>query len=75
MPRQIYLVDARVIDANGTFNHISGYPKLFDSTTYGNDLEKARRRAEGDLSEAWGAMCKNDTRQMQTVTLETMDGF
>lgn len=75
MARQIFIVDARVVDQNGTFNHISGYPKVFDSNGYQNDIEKARRRAEGDMSEAWGAMCKVDTRQVQTVTLETMDGF
>ena len=27
------------------------------------------------MSEAWGAMCKIDTRQIQTVTLSTVDGF
>ena len=75
MVRQIFIVDARIVDANGTFNHISGYPKIFDSRSYQDDIPKARRRAEGDMSEAWGAMCKVDTRQVQTVTLETMDGF
>lgn len=75
MARQIFIVDARIVDSNGTFNHVSGYPKLFDSNGYGGDIDKTRRRAEGDLSEAWGAMCKVDTRQVWTVTLETMDGF
>lgn len=72
--RQIYVVDATVVDANGTFNHISGYPKLFDSKNYENDIDKARRRAEGDMSEAYGAMCKVDSRQLQTVILMTADG-
>ncbi len=75
MARQIYIVDARIADANGTFNHLDGYPKKFDSRSYQNDIDKAKRRAEGDMSETWGAMCKVDTRQVQTVTLETMDGF
>mgnify|MGYP007092166016 CR=1 FL=1 len=75
MARQIFIVDAHIVDANGTFNYISGYPKTFDSKNYQNDVDKARRRAEGDMSEAWGAMCKNDTRQIQTVTLYTVDGF
>ena len=73
--RQIFIVDAYIVDANGTFNHLSGYPKKFDSKNYQNDLEKAKRRAEGDMSETWGAMCKVDTRQIQTVTLSTVDGF
>ena len=75
MARQIYIVDAMIVDANGTFNHIDGYPKKFDSKNYQNDIDKTQRRAEGDMSEAWGAMCKVDTRQIQTVTLTTVDGF
>ena len=75
MARQIFIVDAMVVDSNGTFNHIQGYPKQFDSRSYGDDIDKTQRRAEGDMSEAWGAMCKIDTRQVQTVTLSTVDGF
>lgn len=74
MKRQIYIVDAQIVDANGTFNKLTGYPKLFDSRNYDNDIEKAKRRAEGDMSEAYGAMCKVDTRQLQTVILMTADG-
>lgn len=73
--RQIFIVDAHIVDANGTFNYVDGYPKRFDSNSYQNDIEKTKRRAEGDMSEAWGAMCKVDTRQIQTVTLTTVDGF
>ena len=73
--RQIFIVDAYIVDANGTFNHLTGYPKTFDSKNYQNDIGKAQRRAEGDMSETWGAMCKIDTRQIQTVTLCTVDGF
>lgn len=73
--RQIFIVDAHIVDANGTFNNIQGYPKTFDSRNYQGDVDKAQRRAEGDMSEAWGAMCKIDTRQIQTVTLTTADGF
>ena len=75
MARQIFLVDAIIVDANGTFNHLDGYPKKFDSRNYQDDIDKTQRRAEGDMSEAWGAMCKVDTRQIQTVTLSTVDGF
>lgn len=74
MKRQIYVVDASVVDANGTYNKLSGYPKLFDSRSYSNDLAKTRRRAEGDAAEAYGAMCKVDSRQLQTVVLMTADG-
>lgn len=75
MARQIYIVDAYIVDANGTFNYLSGYPKAFRSESYDGDVAKTRKRAEGDMSETWGAMCKNDTRQMQTVCLHTVDGF
>ena len=75
MARQIFIVDAHIVDANGTFNYLEGYPKTFDSKNYGGDAEKAQKRAEGDMSEQWGKMCKVDTRQIQTVTLSTVDGF
>ena len=75
MARQIFIVDAHIVDANGTFNFIDGYPKKFDSRSYQDDIEKTQRRAEGDMSEAWADMCKKDTRQIQTVTLSTVDGF
>lgn len=74
MQRQIYIVEANIIDANGTYNNLSSYPKIFDSRTYDNDIDKTRRRAEGDMSEAYGAMCKRDDRQLQTVLLRTADG-
>ena len=75
MARQIYIVDAYIVDANGTFNGLSGYPKTFDSKNYDGDVEKTYRRAEGNASEAWGGMCKIDTRKVQTVTITSIDGF
>lgn len=74
MKREIYIVDAAVVDANGTYNKISGYPKTFDSRSYDHDIAKTRRRAEGDAAEVYGAMCKRDDRQLQTVILMTADG-
>lgn len=75
MAREIFIVQAHIVDANGTFHFMDGYPKTFDSKNYGGDIEKTRRRAEGDMSETWGAMCKNDTRMIQTVTLSLVDGY
>ena len=75
MERQIFIVNAQIVDANGTFNVLSGYPKTFDSKNYDNDVAKARQRAEGDFSECFGAMCKRDDRQLQTVMLYTADGY
>lgn len=72
--RNIFTVSAYIVDANGTKNYLSGYPKDFDSRAYDNDIAKARKRADGDFSEVWGAMCKRDDRQIQTVTLTNIKG-
>jgi len=74
MARNIFIVEAHIVDANGTFNYLSGYPKTFDSKNYSDDIEKTKRRAEGDMSETWGAMCKIDTRQVQVVTMTDVFG-
>ena len=75
MTRQIFIVDAHIVDANGTFNYLSGYPKTFDSRSYNNDIDKTQIRAIGDASDVFGDMCKVDTRQLQTVVVMTADGF
>ena len=75
MAREIFIVDAHIVDANGAFAVLDGYPKKFDSRNYQNDIEKTRRRAEGDFSDCWGAMCKRDDRMIQTVTLSLVDGY
>lgn len=75
MERNIFLVDAQIVDANGTFNKLSGYPKLFDSRSYDNDVNKALLRARGEFYETVGAMCKRDDRQLQTAILMSADGF
>ena len=74
MQRQIFIVHAMIVDANGTFNHISGYPKTFDSKAYigketatETSVDIAKKRAIGELSEVFAGMCKVDTRQLQTV--------
>lgn len=75
MARQIFIVNANIVDANEAFHFLDGYPVTYDSKNYNNDVEKAQKRAEGAFSECWGAMCKRDDRIMQTVTLTTADGF
>lgn len=69
MVREIYEVYAKVVDANGAYNTLSGYPKVFDSRQYNNDPEKALLRAEGALAEAFGAMVKREDRQLQIALL------
>lgn len=65
MKREIYEVYANIVDANGSYNALSGYPKTFDSKNYGNDLDKTRQRAYGEWHSALAAMAKVDTRQIQ----------
>ncbi len=72
--RVIYEVYAKVVDTNGSYNTLDGYPKVFDSKHYGNDTEKTRNRAEGAFHECIGAMCKVDTRQVQSVIMMTAEG-
>ena len=69
MQREIYEVTAKVVDANGTFNTLTGYPKVYDSRNYDNDLAKTLQRARGGWHEALDAMSKIDTRQVQFATI------
>lgn len=74
MRREIFIVDAHVVDSNGTFHYLADYPKIFDSKNYNGDIDKARIRALGDAAEAFGAMCKIETRQLQVVSVTTVTG-
>lgn len=65
MKRIIYEVTAKVVDSNGNYNTLTGYPKTFDSRNYDNDLDKTLQRANGEYYDCLGAMCKRDDRQMQ----------
>lgn len=72
--RAIYEVYAKVVDANGAYNTLSGYPKVFDSNSYSGDTDKALKRAKAEFHECIGAMFKRDDRQIQTVILMTARG-
>lgn len=74
MARNIFRVDAFIIDANGTYHSEDGYPKNFDSKNYGDDVDKALKRADGDASTVWASFCTQDTRLIQTVTLSDISG-
>ena len=67
--RRIFTIIAFIVDANGTYNILDGYPKKFDSKNYGDDEHKAYLRAMSDLHETFGDMCKVDTRKVQTVVM------
>lgn len=74
MNRNIFEVYAKIIDANGAYNTLSGYPKIFDSRNYNNDIEKTLKRARGEFYDVVSTMCKRDDRQLQTVILMTATG-
>lgn len=75
MARNIFTVVAHIIDANGTFNYLDGYPKKFDSNSYDGDVDKAKKRAEGEAASVWSSMCKRDDRQLQNVFMYDMYGL
>lgn len=70
----VYTVNAWIIDSNGTFNYLSGYPKAFQSKNYGNDVNKALQRARGEFHTTIGTLCSRDDRKVQTVTIHDMYG-
>lgn len=70
--REIYQVTANIVDANGTFNALTGYPKTFDSKSYDNDLGKTMQRAYGQWHQALADMSKIDTRQLQVASIIRM---
>lgn len=67
MEQEIFVVYAHIVDANGTFNLLNGYPKAFKSVSYNNDIEKAQKRAIGEWHEVMGTFAKRDDRQVQTA--------
>ena len=76
MKREIYEVYAKVIDANGAYNTLSGYPKVFDSHQNNDNLAKAKARAYGEFHEVLGAMYKRDDRQGQiAMIIRANDGM
>lgn len=65
MQREIYQVDAVIVDANGTVNTLNGYPKRFDSRSYEHDIRKTERRAYAEFEETKAALRRRDDRQLQ----------
>ena len=74
MARNIFLVDAFQVNGEGAYSHISGYPKVFDSNDYNNDVDVALKRANGSFASTWSGFCAVDNKQIQTVTLTDILG-
>jgi len=74
--RKIYEVYAKIVDANGSYNTLSGYPKVFDSHLYGDDCEKALNRARAEYYSCIGTMYTRDDRQKQiAMIIRANDGL
>lgn len=72
MVQEIFSVFAQIVDANGSFAPVSGYPKAYKSTAYNNDIEKTRQRALGDFHDCMGVFAKRDDRQIQSAFVMEM---
>lgn len=75
MQREIYEVYAKIMSAGGNYTTLGGFPKLFDSMSYNNDVELARKRALGTYHAVLGEMYNIDTRPLQiAMILRASDG-
>lgn len=81
MARTILTVNATQVvtsqaNPRGIMSIVSGYPKVFDSKDYNDDLELTMRKAKADYFDRLGVMYDdtNENRIMKTVTLEVADG-
>ena len=75
MQRIILITYAFIVDANGTWNNLSGYPISRDSKNFNNDIDITLARANADNADAWSNISKNDTRQQGTVFTVDSSGF
>ena len=71
MKREIYMVNAKAVDASGGYNDLSGYPATFDSRTNNNDLEKTNAKAYASYYSACsaGQTARANGRPLTIVTL------
>ena len=53
MARNIFIVDAYQVNGQGTYDHINGYPKVFDSESYEGNVDTALKRAQGSFASTW----------------------
>lgn len=75
MKREIFEVHAKIMSAAGNYTTLGGYPKIFDSTSYDNDIDKTRKRAYGAWHAVLGEMYAVDTRPLQiAMILRASDG-
>lgn len=71
LKREIYVVNAKVVDASGGYNDLTGYPQSFDSHQNGDDCEKAKNKAYAAFESAGSAghLAANSGRPLTIVSL------
>ena len=74
MQRAIFIVEAKVVNANGVLGNATGYPKTFDSVSYNNDMAKTLRRAKAAYHAALADFYAVDNRQVQAAYIVMPDG-
>lgn len=75
MNENIFIVNAWIVNDDGTLNTLDEYPKFFYSKDYNNSIPKAREYANKDFLEVWDKFRKEHSRLLKTVILETADGL
>ena len=74
MARNIFIVNATQVNAQGQYSVVSGFPKSFDSESYDGNTDKALRRAKSAFYAQCSTNYATDGKIMQTVTLEQANG-
>ncbi len=71
MKREIYEVNAKVVDASGGYNNLPEYPKSFDSHQNSDNIDKARNKAYAAYNDACSAgyLAANSGRPLTIATL------
>lgn len=63
-----YIVIACIVDANNHFTILDGFPKIYSG-------DNAIKNARATMYETASAMCKANTRKMQTVMIISDSGM
>jgi hypothetical protein len=76
MQREIFEVYAKVVDANGAYNTLDGYPKVIDSKHHQNSIDKAMSKAYAEWHACLASMYTRDDRQEQiAMIIRVSDGL
>ena len=74
MARNIFIVNATQVNAQGQFSTVSGFPKTFDANSYEGNANTALRRAKAAFHAQCATNYATDGKIMQTVTLAQANG-